>query len=189
MARLHKWSIVGLAVLGMQACTGKSSPASDATSNAAANTDARTVPSIPSGSTDPADATYSIDGETVVLNRGVGQLSQAAGKALGADRIRVVSGPLYKDLDNDGDEDAIVLMSLEAAGRPSRYYLGAAQQTHGRFSGSNSLFLGGDIGQPTILFSNGLVSASYYWSGASAGSLRGPRTVQARWNGRRFELL
>ncbi|WP_363796926.1 hypothetical protein ABU614_16990 [Lysobacter firmicutimachus] len=197
MIRVHKGLIIVLAALVGQACTREPPSASHATASseaggadkAMANADIGPSPSMRPGSDDPADATYSIDGEAVALSRGVGLLSPSAGKALGAGRIRMVGGPLSGDLDKDGDEDAIVLLSLEVAGKSPRYYLAGALQSHGKFSGDKSLFLGGTISQPSLHYSNDRISASYYLEGVSPGSVRGMRTVQAKWNGRRFELL
>ncbi|WP_057916463.1 hypothetical protein [Lysobacter antibioticus] len=147
-------------------------------------------PSPAAGALDPEDSTFSIDGEAVVLNRGTGLLSTASRKVLGADRIRVLAGPWAKDLDKDGDEDAVLLLGLESADKGSRYYLGAALQSDGRFVGGQSLFLGGNITQPTIVLNDGMLTASYYYRvGMFSNTQMVARTVRARWNGMRFELL
>ena len=190
MINICKWLIIGLAVLSAQACTSEPPAASKESADKQVDTEVSVSPRAASGVLDPADSTYLIDGETVVLNRGAGLLSPASGKALGAERIRVLGGPWSKDLDEDGDEDAILLFDLQSADKGSRYYLGAALQSGGRFVGGNSLFLGGNISQPTIVLNEGMVAASYYYrAGMFSNTQMVARTVRARWNGMRFELL
>ncbi|ALN78699.1 hypothetical protein LA76x_0538 [Lysobacter antibioticus] len=93
-------------------------------------------------------------------------------------------------MDKDGDEDAVLLLGLESADKGSRYYLGAALQSDGRFVGGQSLFLGGNITQPTIVLNDGMLTASYYYRvGMFSNTQMVARTVRARWNGMRFELL
>lgn len=192
MIRIFGNFAVGLAILSALACAPEQSVSSKGGEDGEARIDANESQSKPrpSKSDDPIDATYLIDSQPVALNRGVGLRSPVAGQALNAQRIRVLGRPLFDDLDKDGDDDAVLLLSLDSAGQSPRYFIGSALRSKSGFVDGNSLYLGDGISQPTLTLSHGALTASYYFRvGMNLEAQSFARTVRARWINRRFELL
>lgn len=71
---------------------------------------------------DPKNATYTIDGTTVILNNGLSEISAAPGSA---SKIvtKYVGSESRGDLDKDGREDVAFVMSQDGGGSGTFYYV------------------------------------------------------------------
>jgi hypothetical protein len=94
-------------------------------------------------------ASYVIDGESVQLTDGVAETEAAPGSA---SKIitRYFGNELHTDLDNDGREDIVFLLTQETGGSRTFYYAVAALNTEQGYIGSDGYFLGDRIAPQTI---------------------------------------
>jgi hypothetical protein len=116
----------------------------------------------PSGSTgtDPLNAVYYIEDRAVPLIDGRFSAAAAPGSAT---RITatVFGRPLVADLDQDGDDDAVVVVLYDPGGSGTFYYIAAAINKNGSYYGTRGHLLGDRIIMQTVKISNGVVLARY----------------------------
>jgi len=128
--------------------------------SACANSPPAGDPSPGKRAPDPANATYSIEGDAVTLVNGEAAREAAPGAAEKIE-TRLFGPPAWGDLDGDGDEDAALILLHRRGGSGSFYYLAAAIRAGQGFSGSNAVFLGDRIAPHDVQVRNGVVMASY----------------------------
>lgn len=94
------------------------------------------------------DATYMIDGTPVTLMDGVAEMPAAPGSA---SKIvtRYFGNELRKDLDGDGREDVVFLLTQQTGGSGTFYYVVAALDTAAGWKGSDGYLLGDRIAPQT----------------------------------------
>jgi heat shock protein HslJ len=112
-------------------------------------------------SLDQLDAEYVIDGRRIHLVDGLSEIEAAPGSAT---RIvtRHFGNELRKDLDRDGREDIVFLITQEPGGTGTFYYVVAALATEGGYRGSQGLLLGDRIApQTTESGRDGIVIVNY----------------------------
>ena len=116
-------------------------------------------PPDPSGA-DPLNTTYTIEDRAVPLINGRFNAVAAPGSAT---RIMaaVFGRPLFGDLDHDGDEDAVVVIVYDPGGSGTFYYIAAAINQNGSYSGTAGYLLGDRIIAQVVKFHNGVVLAQY----------------------------
>lgn len=96
---------------------------------------------------DPKNATYSIDGTAVTLTNG---LSEVEVPGAGARVVtRYFGNELYTDLNDDGREDVVFLLTQETGGSGTFFYAVAAINTEEGFIGSDGYLLGDRIAPQT----------------------------------------
>lgn len=89
------------------------------------------------GVADYKDATYLIEGEPVTLEDGVSETEEATTRHFGNE--------LKTDLNGDGREDVVFLVTQETGGSGTFFYVLAALDTEYGFVGSDAYFLGDRI--------------------------------------------
>ncbi len=94
--------------------------------------------------TDYKDATYSINGEMVTLVDGVSEVEAAPGSASKI-TTRYFGNELATDLNNDGREDIVFLLTQEGGGSGTLFYAVAALNTESGYIGSDGYLLGDRI--------------------------------------------
>lgn len=94
--------------------------------------------------TDYKDATYLIDGQQVTLIDGVSEIEAAPGSA---SKIvtRYFGNELRTDLNSDGREDVVFLLTKEQGGTGTFFYVVAALNTERGYVGSDGYLLGDRI--------------------------------------------
>lgn len=93
---------------------------------------------------DPKNAEYIIEGERVRLVDGVAEEEAAPGSA--SKKItRYFGNEVYDDLDEDGRQDVVFLLTQETGGSGTFYYAVAALNTERGYVGSEAIFLGDRI--------------------------------------------
>ena len=97
---------------------------------------------------DPLNATYIIDGESITLVNG------SAKKEIAPDSASVVEtsyfgNEVYTDLNNDGREDVVFLLTQNSGGSGTFFYVVAALNTEDGYVGSHGLLLGDRIAPQT----------------------------------------
>jgi len=95
------------------------------------------------------DAEYRIDGSAVQLKDGVAEVEAAPGSASKI-TTRYFGNEFATDLDNDGREDIVFLVTQETGGSGTFYYVVAALNTERGYVGSDGYLLGDRIAPQTI---------------------------------------
>lgn len=99
-------------------------------------------------STDYKNAAYIIDGQSVTLDSGFAEVEISPGSA-----SKITTGyfgnELVADLDNDGREDVVFILTQEGGGSGIFYYLVAALNKEGGYVGSEAYLLGDRIAPQT----------------------------------------
>jgi hypothetical protein len=114
--------------------------------------------------TDAADyknAEYVIEGRRIKLNGGVAESEAAPGSA---SKIvtRYFGNEIEHDLNGDGRDDVVFLLTHETGGSGVFYYVVAALDTEQGYVGSHGLLLGDRIApQTTEIGTNGVVTVNY----------------------------
>jgi len=110
---------------------------------------------------DPMNASYRLEGESVRLRHGRAATRVEAGAA-SQQKTRVFGEPVVGDLDGDDEEDdaALILVS-DAGGSGSFYYVAVALHVSGGYRGGNAVWLGDRIVVRDIAIRNGLLIVRY----------------------------
>jgi heat shock protein HslJ len=110
--------------------------------------------------TSPLDTTYTVEGTKVTLVDGQASAEVAPGSA-STDTYRVFGEPVYGDLDNDNDTDAVLYLTKESGGSGSFFYAVVAVRDGNTFTGTNALFLGDRIAPQNVAIDNGNAVFNY----------------------------
>lgn len=103
---------------------------------------------------DPRNATYQIEGVPVTLVNGRAETAAAPGSASKV-TTTYFGNELKTDLNNDGREDVVFLLTQERGGSGTFFYAVAALNTASGYTGSDGYFLGDRIApQSTTLSPN-----------------------------------
>jgi heat shock protein HslJ len=94
------------------------------------------------------DATYVIDGRPVSLVNGMAETEAAPGSATKV-VTKYFGNEVRKDLDADGREDIVFLLTQETGGSGTFFYVVAALNTENGYVGSQALLLGDRIAPQT----------------------------------------
>lgn len=95
------------------------------------------------------DAEYRIDGIPVLLKDGVAEVETAPGSASKV-MTQYFGNEYVTDLDDDGREDVVFLLTQEAGGSGLYYYVVAALNTERGYVGSDGYLLGDRISPQSI---------------------------------------
>lgn len=96
----------------------------------------------------PLDATYIIEGKSVTLAGGVSEVSAVPGSVLKV-VTRYFGNDVKLDLNGDGREDTVFLLTQQTGGSGTFYYVAAALNTESGYVGSQTLLLGDRIAPQT----------------------------------------
>lgn len=112
-------------------------------------------------STTPENATYMIDGEAYTLTNGRSEKEIAPSFATTI-TTEFFGAPVYGDLNNDGIDDAVVMLVQDSGGSGTFYYAAAALgDARGSYVGTNAILLGDRIAPQTLEIRNGVFIANY----------------------------
>ena len=110
--------------------------------------------------TGPMQASYRIERQEVRLINGQAEAEAAPGSATKI-KTSVFGQPVFGDLNEDGNEDAALLLVHQPGGSGTFYYVVAALNVNGGFRGTNAVLLGDRIAPQTIEILDGVVIANY----------------------------
>ena len=69
--------------------------------------------------------------------------------------------PVFGDLDDDGDEDAALILVYDPGGSGTFYYIAATLNENGVYRGTNAVLLGDRVAPHDVAIRNGVVVANY----------------------------
>lgn len=93
---------------------------------------------------DIKNITFSIGGELVTMNNGIGTFPQVPGTA-SVRTVRYFGNEIAHDIDADGDMDMVFLVTDDGGGSGTFYYVVGAIQEPDGYRGSEAMFLGDRI--------------------------------------------
>jgi hypothetical protein len=103
---------------------------------------------------DYKNATYIIEGRSITLTNGLSEIEAAFGSATKI-ITRYFGNEVKHDLNDDGREDVVFLLTQEAGGSGVFFYVVAALNTPAGFIGSRAFFLGDRIAPQTTELDEG----------------------------------
>lgn len=124
------------------------------------------VISQPSSAKSPEQACYVIEKQEVCLIDGRIEVVAAPESATKI-TTSIFGRPVYGDLDGNGSSDAVMLLVQNSSGSGIFYYVAAALNANGGFSGTNAIFLGDRISPQNIQIRDGVIIADYAACGAN----------------------
>lgn len=109
---------------------------------------------------DPLNASYAIEGQTVLLVNGRAEhetVPDSAIKTITSNWSEPVSG----DLNNDGTDDAAFILTQDSGGSGTFFYVAVALNENGKARGINTILLGDRIAPQNISIKDGVVLVNY----------------------------
>ncbi len=102
---------------------------------------------------DPRNATYKVEEKYVVLKDGVSETDEAT--------TRLVGDSVQGDIDDDGEEDVVSLLTQDGGGSGTFYYVVGVLKKKGNYLGTNAVLLGDRIVPETLKVEQGMVVVTY----------------------------
>jgi hypothetical protein len=119
------------------------------------------IPAATEGSaTDPLNATYVVDGQTMKLVDGLHEIQAVPGATTKITSF-VFGKPVFGDLDGDDDDDAALFLVQQPGGSGTFYYVVASLNLTGTYEGTNAVILGDRIAPQNVRISNGVIIVNY----------------------------
>ena len=106
---------------------------------------------------DYKNTSYIIEGEAVTLRNGISEVEAAPGSASMVS-TRYYGNEIEHDLNEDGREDTLFLITQETGGSGTFFYLVAALQTPTGYVGSHAFLLGDRIEPKSISIDEGMTT-------------------------------
>lgn len=114
----------------------------------------------PEKQSDPKNISYRIGDELFTLTNGAVSYRITPDSETSVS-VRLFQDPVFGDLDQDGDIDAVVLLTYNAGGSGTFYYTALALNTNNEFKSTNALLLGDRIAPQTIELHDGRAVVNY----------------------------
>lgn len=108
----------------------------------------------------PKNTTYLIDEEPFTLVNGRAEKEVTPGSA-SKSVLSIFGEPAYGDIDNDGDDDAVVILTLDSGGSGTFYYAGIAVNDNGSYKGTDTILLGDRIAPQSYAIREGKAEVNY----------------------------
>lgn len=118
------------------------------------NTDEGEIAPAVSNQSSPEDISVEVSGRTFELVDGEASI-QTVSNSDTRETLRVFGDPVYGDLDNDGDEDAVLLLQYSGGGTGVFYYVTFALRDGEDYRASSALLLGDRISSQSVEIQNG----------------------------------
>jgi hypothetical protein len=109
---------------------------------------------------DYKDATYTVEGKPVTLVDGVAEAETAPGSA-SRTVTRYLGNEAVGDLNGDGMDDVVFLLTQDGGGSGLFYYLVVAQNSEEGYVGTNAMLLGDRIGPKSVSLEDGVIVVSF----------------------------
>jgi hypothetical protein len=138
--------------------------------------------------TEPVDGykntSYQIEGKVVTLIHGAAETSSAPGST-SVNLTNYFGNEVRTDLNGDGKEDVVFLLTHQTGGTGVFYYVVAALKTDAGYKGSEALFIGDRIAPQTTEVKDGIITINYADRKAGASFAEPPtegKSMQVRFD-------
>jgi len=111
-------------------------------------------------SEDPLNASYIIENQQILLRNGTSELEITPGSA-SKQITSVLWSPTKGDLNADGLDDYVMILTQNSGGSGTFYYIVAGLSSPKGIIGTNGFFLGDRISPENILINNGEILVNY----------------------------
>jgi heat shock protein HslJ len=132
-----------------------------------------------SSSADPRNTTYRIDETDVTLVDGMDERPAAPGSSSKI-LTKVWGGSTLADLNGDGVDDAVLILTQETGGSGTFFYLAAAVAAPAGYVGTAGLLLGDRIDPKSVSVQDGTVTFTYMTHGANQSFAEEPAVEVVR---------
>ncbi len=109
---------------------------------------------------DPQNAMYTIEGKQVALVNGRAETEIAPGSA-SRNVTQYFGNEIKRDLNGDGLEDIVFLLTQNGGGSGTFYYVAAVLGAENGYQGTNAILLGDRIAPQTTEFKDGEIIINY----------------------------
>ncbi len=106
------------------------------------------IPEINSGN-DYKNIAYEIDGQSILLKNGFTEIEVVPNSASKM-KVQYFGNELMSDINSDGREDVVFILTIETGGSGTFYYVVGALNTENGYIGTDGYFLGDRIAPQTI---------------------------------------
>ncbi len=107
------------------------------------------------------DGTYTIDNAPVILRGGIAETVDVAATSSKI-TTKYFGNEAEGDLNGDGTDDAAFLLTRTSSGTGTFYYVAAALQRNGGYTGTNAVLLGDRIIPQTTEIDDGEITVNYF---------------------------
>ena len=128
----------------------------------------------------PENATYLIENDWIQLENGLAEWQAAPGSASKI-KVALFEAITYGDLNYDQDEDAVIILTYQGGGSGTFYYVAAAFHKDGKYYGTNGIWFGDRISQPSIKIQNGLITIEYWDRGINEPMTAAASVLHSRY--------
>lgn len=109
---------------------------------------------------DYKNISYQIEGQTIKLVNGMSEINLAPNSA-SKQITKYFGNEASGDLNNDGKNDIVFLLTQNNGGSGTFYYVVAALSSSSGYHGTNAIFLGDRIAPQTTKIENGIIIINY----------------------------
>ena len=109
---------------------------------------------------DPLNTTYLINEESFTLFDGSIEKEIVPGSA-SKNKLSIFGEPVFGDIDQDGDDDAVVILVNDLGGSGTFYYAAIAANIDGEYKGTDAIFLGDRIAPQTFYIQDNRAKINY----------------------------
>ena len=106
------------------------------------------------------DGTYTVEGKPVTLVDGLAESQSAPGSA-SKTVTRYLGNEATGDLNGDGLDDVVFLLTQDGGGSGLFYYLVAARNSEQGYVGTNAMLLGDRIGPKSVSIEDGVIIVDF----------------------------
>jgi heat shock protein HslJ len=128
---------------------------------------------------DPAYASYRLGADSVALVDGIADVP-AAPASSSRIRTQILGEPAVADLDGDGNDDAVVVLTQQTGGTGTFFYLAAAVATPQGLAGTQGVLLGDRIALDSVSVLDGRITVRYRTRAANQSFAEAPAIERIR---------
>lgn len=154
MKKITLLSLALISILTLSACANKNDEIKDA------NNDTENNNTEIASAYSADNASYIIEGVSYKLDDGsveVSEIPDSASKTI----VKLFTSSSEGDMNNDSSPDTAVILTKEAGGSGTFYYVSLAVKNGETYTGTNSFLLGDRIAPQNISISNGKITVNY----------------------------
>lgn len=128
---------------------------------------------------DVRNMTYEVDGDFFIMQDGKAEKPNEGLDSVNT--LQVFGGPVFEDVDKDGDTDAALWLVNDPGGTGTFYYAALVVNDNGTFKPTNSVFLGDRISPQSLDFIDGHFVFNFMERGKDEPMSAEPTVAKSLW--------